>query len=563
MAGLEIMGLILGVYPILATLARSCRGAETSSLERDVQVMEVVYDQTCRCLLESVLSSQQVQNLLPKDNIPINQSLWKDPSLKKKLLDQLGPKKHGLVIDILTQIKKLLDEVASELESISDGPVLENGFDRIKSNVKKAFVKLPRSNRIKERIRQIKDLNRDLERLLKNTASATPWHQYTIDTTTSETGNLRVSLESIHGAREFFDAVRDIYTCACRMGHTVGLGCYCACCAKPLTNDHDSHSWEFALACVKLEASESIDESATATQTVLLESCQAIHNDYDAQVFPDLCALIQSTDTGPAAVAAQDDLVNLPSRGDLTRIYRMKVTGVGPVPGLPGRQPISFFADLVQLENGLSPKDRSELALKLSVIIAQLCQTPWVDEPWTWTDVCVQNQTPLPTDAFSVFTTTPSVKFPIIYILREFYSSAATTGTKTINESPVTSQQRLRQLVDREPVLTKLGLALIELIVGESINDIKAKYPEMQEVDDDHLANYFTAKILVEKQTIRGRATIMYENVVKACIERLYRDREGRMQILPRSGDGSFVSCFEEAVVKPLERVYSSFECQA
>jgi hypothetical protein len=114
------------------------------------------------------------------------------------------------------------------------------------------------------------------------------------------------------------------------------------------------------------------------------------------------------------------------------------------------------------------------------------------------------------------------------------------------------------QVLDDEPALTNLGLALIELVVGRSIQDMKVEY-NLDAIKDDDLANLCTAKKMLNNGLIRNEASVMYESVVNACIKRQYIDHGGNARSL-LSTHASFLSSFREAVLLPLFEVLKRYE---
>lgn len=88
MSGMEILGVILGLYPVIADLAKMykrMKGSNSNELNRTVVVTSAIYDATVRGLLASAVSQQEMRRLAPSRG-PIDQKLWEDPVLQQKLL---------------------------------------------------------------------------------------------------------------------------------------------------------------------------------------------------------------------------------------------------------------------------------------------------------------------------------------------------------------------------------------------------------------------------------------------------------------------------------------------
>jgi hypothetical protein len=282
--------------------------------------------------------------------------------------------------------------------------------------------------------------------------------------------------------------------------------------------------------------------------TVFLESVP--QTTAGASPIQNLCSLIRET---PARLESREVLIDTPNNG---RVYRMKVTCCSTAPS------IRYLAELVQ-PGRLSSRDKFELALRLSLAIAQLCKTPWVSGSWNCNDVCVTEAVvgndKGHKDALEYAKgqgNSGSTKFPVVFILRQIYS--VTYDDDTASQMTAVEATEVAQVLDDEPALTNLGLALIELVVGRSIQDMKVEY-NLDAIKDDDLANLCTAKKMLNNGLIRNEASVMYESVVNACIKRQYIDHGGNARSL-MSTHASFLSSFREAVLLPLFEVLKRYE---
>lgn len=394
--------------------------------------------------------------------------------------------------------------------------------------------------------------------LLTDTPFMIPWHQQHVEIATIRTSHSATS----HGARDFFNAIRDVYTCDCTAGHVIGVGCWCISCSQPLASEQDLHEsieWELSVAC-PTDTDTGTDTPNAAT--ILLKTVP--QNESIAPTIEDLCSLVQEAAMATIDSVDQEVVIN---PLDTNHLYRMKVIKLGTTESEPPT--VRYFNDLIKPGNDLSPKDKFEIALKLSRAIEQLCQTEWVDDSWDWKNVivCIRDHSTFGFEpAYSPLQTAgdPPEKSTVtsIYLLREMYSPTGAGAVQRLN-SP---HQAVSQILVSEPILAKLGLALIELAFGRPIQEIRAdlkleaKYPEIQAADDDDdLSNYLTASALLKDHKICEQAGMMYEKVVNVCIKGEYDDWDGRRKRV-ESGNGSFTSCFNEAIVKPLLRVCRWYE---
>ncbi|KAH8649069.1 hypothetical protein BX600DRAFT_109902 [Xylariales sp. PMI_506] len=84
-------------------------------------------------------------------------------------------------------------------------------------------------------------------------------------------------------------------------------------------------------------------------------------------------------------------------------------------------------------------------------------------------------------------------------------------------------------LVNKEPVLARLGLRLIELVMGQTLAELrqehfKASADGDDEESDSELLDLLTAKKLLAYHRIRHEVSRAFEGVVAACIEQQYRE---------------------------------------
>lgn len=179
--------------------------------------------------------------------------------------------------------------------------------------------------------------------------------------------------------------------------------------------------------------------------------------------------------------------------------YEVQVTSLDGYPAEPH--------SLVSLDDYLSPpnkrdvtrKKRMELGLSLSLAILQFYKTPWIDMWWTWKDFCVVKG-----DKSQIFVT------------KRFYSAHRRLSLKVQSHSLSTSTF---WECFGEPVLTRLGFALVELALGQRLSELRLQERggAMQEGDEDML-DLLTAKHLVEEGRVLEEAGQCYHDAVQACL---------------------------------------------
>jgi hypothetical protein len=215
--------------------------------------------------------------------------------------------------------------------------------------------------------------------------------------------------------------------------------------------------------------------------------------------------------------------------------YRIQITSLDSYT----LEPHSF----VSLDDYLSPtykrevtrKKRMGLALSLSLAILQLYTTPWISMWWTWKDFCV-----LDGDR------------PQIFIMKKFYSihSPLEIGART--KHPV-STSAFWYLIG-EPVLTRLGFALVELALGQKLSELRQE--ETPKCEDEDMMDLLTARQLVNEGRVLDEAGQCYNDAVKACLtHQVFID--GRMRSL-NSKNVDFQLNVEKFVVSPIQDFYQA-----
>ncbi|KAK4224669.1 hypothetical protein QBC38DRAFT_484898 [Podospora fimiseda] len=526
MSGLESMGLILGLYPVILDITKTYKSTRANGLSahrRSIMILETLYTQTCTGLLESVLSPEEARSLLraaasgSKDQ---SESLWRDPFLQKKLDSRLGPEKLSLALELLDEMRSSLNQVKSELTDMCRG---SDGFGRVKATIKMTLANMPGSA-IRDQIKHLKELNSDLRDLLNDKTFMIPYQQRKSHDTGASVHPCPA--KTVEQATELFETISHNYACECRTGHTIGAGCFCPHYSLPahVAADRPANaSCNLFLACTM---TTSTLPSAVQLGPILTSNTTKLD-----KITRDICSTIQNI----SVLGNHQVILDIPKS---SKKYRMEATRLETTAA--GKPCMLRLPDLIRY-TGISPKIRSEMAWRLSLTMAHLCQTPWVSDSWSAIDAFVFNQ----------FTATP-----MIFFIRDIYSakarSSAIVNTSTPNQRPI-------DLFDDEPVLTKLGLVLIELALGRFLDEIRDDYSGFSAIDDKDLANICIARKLLDTGVVRNHATAAYEKAVSVCIKRQYIDSEGVPRSLLTSHE-SFILLFNDAVVSPLSEVCSRYE---
>lgn len=180
----------------------------------------------------------------------------------------------------------------------------------------------------------------------------------------------------------------------------------------------------------------------------------------------------------------------------------------------------------------LSRRERITLALRLSYAILQFYFTPWIEACWTWEDLCMDRQNDLE-----------------LFVIRKFYSSCS--GIVSSNSSP-----KISEFLDihGEPILTRLGYALIELALGKKLAQLRSE--NQYKSKDPDMLDFLTAKDVVKSGRIMESESRGYENVVKACLFHQFLCMSDLKEIDSR--DDSFHEDVERCIIAPLHTLWTA-----
>ena len=117
MSGFEIIGVILGVYPCiveaLALYKATKAGNGAASLSRNLKTESIIFGEFVYYLLAPSVSDDEYARL--KDPKSPDVGLWKNPKLQSQLRARLGSEKAEVVVDILQEVKAILNWLQREL----------------------------------------------------------------------------------------------------------------------------------------------------------------------------------------------------------------------------------------------------------------------------------------------------------------------------------------------------------------------------------------------------------------------------------------------------------------
>lgn len=198
---------------------------------------------------------------------------------------------------------------------------------------------------------------------------------------------------------------------------------------------------------------------------------------------------------------------------------------------------------------------RAELAMNLAATILQFYPTAWIEKTWTW-----QN--------FSVARDESSHN---LVITQRFWSLGLPRAS--LKSAPPTPSRFWTMFQYLDPMLVRLGFALIELALGKRLSEIRVGSnadKDSKDVKDDSdddgwdpkkqrdvdLADYCTAIGILESNEIEDEVGVAYQQVVDACLRCHVISDTGPKWL--KSNSTKFGSELEQFVVEPLRRHHSS-----
>lgn len=197
---------------------------------------------------------------------------------------------------------------------------------------------------------------------------------------------------------------------------------------------------------------------------------------------------------------------------------------------------------LLELDGGgISRRTRIDLALSLAVAIERFHPTPWIDVAWTWRNFSLNKED----DVYR------------LCIARQFWSRE--NSQQQVATRPAAS--KFWRSIRKDPMLVRLGFAMIELALGKRLSDIKltaaggeaaGKKPQEAWIED--LNNWNTANELIERDHLRDETSETYQQIVATCL-RCEVIEDGGIRRLS-TGEIDFEEYLDQYVVEPLRQYY-------
>lgn len=177
------------------------------------------------------------------------------------------------------------------------------------------------------------------------------------------------------------------------------------------------------------------------------------------------------------------------------------------------------------------------LALRLSYAILQYYSTGWIDPSWSWKDFSLTDE--------------PKFEDSHLFVKQKFYSSCgAEPGIRSDNGSVSGIWGPIG-----EPILTRLGFALIELALGRRLSEMRDVNIDKSLPDD--YQDYLTAMNVLKSGKVRREEGKGYEEVVRVCLKHeFWSNTDASMKTLD-SAEPTFHKDVEKLVIAPLHCLWS------
>jgi len=332
-------------------------------------------------------------------------------------------------------------------------------------------------------------------------------------------------------ARNIYAAIENGYRCACRKPHLASLEMpnitYSLTSHGPQSTDQRTLQLLFRSLNLPSAASDMPSSTVEVTESKLRENCAvSIYecNDDDNETIPDLCNFVETFDERVHDVTTY-------GKGRLKskeKSYSLNAASF--------RESIAEAHKMVSLEELTSKLERSDrmgLAVRLTYAIIQYHSTGWIDSSWTWKNFSVTSNDGITGDKSQLF------------ISQRFYSNSDSTSAR--------NKMWSGWLAVGEPVLTRLGFALIELALGKRLSELKDSSIDINSNQDAQ--DYWTACRVLDTGRVRRAESIAYELVVKACLRHDFEDSHHNLRRLD-SRDQTFEKDVEQCVLKPLHCIW-------
>ncbi|KAH8596650.1 hypothetical protein B0O99DRAFT_685645 [Bisporella sp. PMI_857] len=525
MSGLEAIGLVLGLYPVLLKACQIYKAAKSGTgIDKVIQRLQterLVYKGFVNNLLLPDVNERQLALLVTSTSAQVVHC-WNNEDIFQRVKARHGFETTKQILSIIKDLGELLQSIEKELPGVARS--FEKQQSRFRFGLRNVKLNFPDST-TQSHLAELREYNESLRRLvahqvLPNTNG--PWRQ--------PLPTFEIPQYDCRDAKYIYSAICDGYRCNCNLPHLASLempdiGNSLTLQNAPSTTRVLQLLFQSADLGLRIPSAQTTPSNMPSLKkhdscAISIYECQDDH----IEPIPDLCTFVRTVGS-PATVPTTSN----PNKGILeaeNKKYSLNAASL--------RESIADVQNVVSLEELTNPgsnlerADRMSLAVRLTYAIIQYYSTGWIDPSWTWKD-------------FSVAGNNKKADGSQLFIAQRFYSKAINTsirnklwaGWETIGE----------------PILTRLGFALIELALGKRLQELRDATIDPNAEQDAQ--DYYTAQRLLITGRVRRAESEAYEIVVKACLGHQFTDSHYSLKYLD-SRDETFSKDVEQCILKPL-----------
>jgi hypothetical protein len=612
MSGIEVVGLALGLWPVMENIIGLYKASKDGSAIRTmgmtIKTYELIFKQSVSKLL------QANESLTDKDRMGLLNGeedfagLWKDAEFKSRLERRLGPElflvlehKTESIVELLKTLQKKIEPktpggppgLAESLtwKTVSSSSTARSIRDNLhlpKDPVRSMKLFLQRDD-IKKNMESLKQHVQELRTILE----PVPMSTYSAEKTPerqpghgrSDSGEQKRKIDA-QFFDDFYKVLDQSFRCQCEIPHECNLRISDSL-QVMFPVEHGGRSLSTGSEELARTRSLTIDSHVTALPTDLEEIDSSRYGDsavlarsptltalgsdanrstwsrskhgsssstssehralmlffsptrgvQDLATISDLCQFVRTLRSEPP---------DAPSPGHKGMLYQggMRYTVIAP----RSRDPLSTTT-IISLDDclsncygyGMRKQERLEIALNLASAIGWFYPTSWIEKTWTWR-------------SFSVIRGEQGEAMDQLCITRRFYSPEAAKQNAMAQQSRFWHTMRLQL----DPMLVRLGFALIELAMGQRLSDIRSAANGGQEdegVENEALKDmedYNTAVTLLDDGIIKDNISLPFHTIVSACVKCSVLEDEGMRPLTSTSP--TFDDDLEKFVVGPLRK---------
>lgn len=588
MSGIEAVGLVLGLWPVLKNLAEAYKSSKDESIVKQlgwtIATNEQIFKQSVARLL------QGDEELPDKDRLGLTSgnkdfaAIWENPAFNSKLKKRLGDDVFAIVQHETQEIFGLMDGLRKKIDpnngdshelqdtrtwgtsgtsgssrSIVNRQVIQTKFKTFKLSLQKDDIKKSLEN-LQLHINQLRTLLEPYSSTVYSASErqARPIHNRSSSDEEKAQNRKRADAQYFN---DLYEVLSDSFHCTCgtheaslRLSDSLevffpvddsprtmseqinGLRARSLTLDSQVTNiqtptdEGEDNTSEMIRTAWSRSRKHSVSTTPSEQRALQVLFSQNRLN-RNATPIGCLCQWLKKVGTSPPNSPA------LPYPGIIgsdSKKYTVK----------PKTQDLMSAPKVMSMDDclsscdsyGLSRRTRLDLAMNLASAIVQLYPTGWIDVCWTWRNFSMMRGD----------TTTVQ-----LCITRRFYSHDA----QKLNPASSSPSKFWKIIRDKDPLLVRLGFALIELALGKRLADAAKSGADVEEPKEEwmrDLQDWNTANDLVENNIIRDEVSHAYQSIVAACLEGKIMHDTGMKPL--KSGTETFEDDVEKFVVGPLRK---------